>query len=301
MAKHSTPLLHRASPRAPRTHKAVRFTTHAPFLARNNAPRSPGLRSRLHSTNTNRFLASRSELSTIREEPDEDELALERGFDESREAYRPPDSSAHEHARSGSSRRQELDEDVDMGDWDDESTLVAMFQDSASEADEEEELLSLVEGLKGPMAAQGASLKQYLKDTLLPAYNDIKATHAELEDKVDLEFGAGLLTFDEVCKKVERVALRDEDELKTAHAESQRNIAHTLEELERAYGRRQELWRALDDDLDRCATRASSALEALSVDVEQTIAVLEKKSKALDKESTTSANQKMLRGLLEKL
>ena len=38
---------------------------------------------------------------------------------------------------------------------------------------------------------------------------------------VDLAFGAGLLAFDEVCKKVERIALRDEDELKTARAESQ--------------------------------------------------------------------------------
>lgn len=102
--------------------------------------------------------------------------------------------------------------------------------------------MALVEQLKGPMMAQGGMLKQYLKDTLLPAYNNIKATHGELDDKgklqsrlsvctawihffyavhaVDLAFGAGLLTFDEVCKKVERIALRDEDELKTAQAES---------------------------------------------------------------------------------
>lgn len=38
---------------------------------------------------------------------------------------------------------------------------------------------------------------------------------------MDLAFGAGLLAFDEVCKKVERIALRDEDELKTARAEYQ--------------------------------------------------------------------------------
>ena len=44
---------------------------------------------------------------------------------------------------------------------------------STSEQDEEEKLIALVESLKGPMAAQGASLKQYLKDALLPAYNDI--------------------------------------------------------------------------------------------------------------------------------
>ena len=36
---------------------------------------------------------------------------------------------------------------------------------------------------------------------------------------VDVAFGAGLLTFDEVCKKVERIALRDEDELKKIETE----------------------------------------------------------------------------------
>ena len=45
---------------------------------------------------------------------------------------------------------------------------------------------------------------------------------------VDLAFGAGLLTFDEVCKKVERIALRDENELKTTHAESQVRPPATL-------------------------------------------------------------------------
>ena len=49
------------------------------------------------------------------------------------------------------------------------------------------------------------------------------------------------------------------------------------------------------------ATRATGALETMSADVEQTIALLEKKSKAIDKDSSSSANQKMLRGLLEKL
>ena len=37
---------------------------------------------------------------------------------------------------------------------------------------------------------------------------------------VDLTCGAGLLAFDEMCKKVERIALRDEDDLKTARAEA---------------------------------------------------------------------------------
>lgn len=49
------------------------------------------------------------------------------------------------------------------------------------------------------------------------------------------------------------------------------------------------------------AIRATGALETLSSDIEQTITALEKKSKAMDKDGTASANQKLLRGLLEKL
>ena len=54
---------------------------------------------------------------------------------------------------------------------------------STAEQDEEEQLIALIESLKGPMAAQGASLKQYMKDAFLPAYNSIRSAHGVLEDK----------------------------------------------------------------------------------------------------------------------
>lgn len=57
----------------------------------------------------------------------------------------------------------------------------------------------------------------------------------------------------------------------------------------------------IDTDRTSQANRATASLEALSTDLEQTIALLEKKSKILDKDSGSAANQKMLRGLLEKL
>ncbi|RDX47013.1 hypothetical protein OH76DRAFT_1473180 [Lentinus brumalis] len=306
MGRLNTPLVQRASPAPSKLHKPSRIATRAaqhqksPYVAaaRVAVGRSPGPRARLHSTNTNRFLSSRSQLSTIHEEPDEDDV-----LDDSRELYRHFDTRthAHEDTRPGPSRRQDRDDDVDMLGWDEETTLVAMLQDDASEEDEEEYLMAMVEQLKAPMAAQGSALRQYLKETLLPAINQVKGVHGELDDKVDLAFGAGLLTFDEVCKKVERIALRDEDELKTARAESQRNITKTLQALEEAYTRRKELWTALDDDLERCATRAAGALEALSTDVEQTIAIQDKKSKALDKDSSAASNKKMIQGLLQKL
>ncbi|KAI0351488.1 hypothetical protein OH77DRAFT_1506466 [Trametes cingulata] len=306
MGRHNTLLVQRASPVAPRPHKQTRFATRPVqhqkplFLAKPSLPRSPALRARLHSANTSRYLQSRSQLSTIREEPEEEGEEEHHPLEDQRGLRRQADNWPHENARAGPSKRG-LDEDVDMSAWDDESTLVAMLQDNSPEQDEEDQILEMVQQLKTAMAAQGTALKQYLADTVLPAYSHVKDVHGVLEDKVDVQFGAGLLTFDEVCKKVERIALKDEDEIQAAHTQSQRVIVDTVSELEQAYGRRKALWSALQEEVDRCADRATAALDALPGDLEQTIASLDKKSKAMEKDNSAANNQKMLRGLLEKL
>ena len=91
-----------------------------------NLARSPGLRSRLHSANTNRFLSERAQLSTIPEEPEEDEAeSAPRRYDGMRDTYR----YLEPRSQRGPSRRQEVEHDVDMLGWDDETTLVAMLQE----------------------------------------------------------------------------------------------------------------------------------------------------------------------------
>ncbi|KAI0672696.1 hypothetical protein C8Q78DRAFT_1020893 [Trametes maxima] len=303
MGRHTTALVQRGSPAAPKSVKQTRFATRSAqhqkpqYLAKPSVPRSPGLRSRLYSTNTSRFLQARTHLTTIREEPDEEDSDEQHRGADTHERRAPLQWTRAE----GPSRAQVADEDADMSGWDDESTLVAMLQDSSPEEDENDQLLELVQKLKAPMAAQSAALKKYLADTVLPAYMHVKGVHQDLEDKVDLEFGAGLLTFDEVCKKVERIALKDEDEIRTAHAQSQRNIAKTLVELEQAYEQRRQLWTTFQDEFNQCASRATASLDALPTDMEQAIALLEKKSKALEKDTSAASNQKLLRGLLEKL
>ncbi|KAI0647569.1 hypothetical protein C8Q79DRAFT_907113 [Trametes meyenii] len=309
MGRHTTALVQRGSPVAPKTVKQTRFATRSAqhqkpqYLAKPSVPRSPGLRSRLYSTNTSRFLQARNHLATIREEPDEEDSDEHHRGADTHERRTPLQWTRAE----GPSRAQAADEDADMSGWDDESTLVAMLQDrqgscaASPEEDENDQLLELVQKLKAPMAAQSAALKKYLADTVLPAYMHVKGVHQNLEDKVDLEFGAGLLTFDEVCKKVERIALKDEDEIRTVHTQSQRTIAKTLAEIEQAYEQRRQLWTAFQDEFNQCASRATAVLDALPTDVEQTIALLEKKCKALEKDTGAASNQKLLRGLLEKL
>ena len=45
--------------------------------------------------------------------------------------------------------------------------------------------------------------------------------HSSLSCVVDIAYGTGLLAFDEVCKRVEALALRTEDDTKTAYLQSQ--------------------------------------------------------------------------------
>ena len=99
------------------------------FLAKPSVPRSPILRSRPYSTNTSRFLQSRSQLETIQEEPDEDRDEV--GIQHSREP-RGQNSLAWSRTDAniaGPSKRPHLEEDIEMSGWDDETTLVAMFDD----------------------------------------------------------------------------------------------------------------------------------------------------------------------------
>ncbi|OBZ69325.1 hypothetical protein A0H81_10944 [Grifola frondosa] len=263
----------RASPHNPRSQKPPRYAVRPPpyqkssLATRTPFAKSPGPRSRLYPFTASRFLLqSRTRLPTIHEEPlEEDERAHENSYD----LYQQLDALAREDARG--IRRQESEDADEMMDWDEETTLVAMLQDGSPDEDEEEELSALAHKLKAPMAAQGAALKQYLANTLIPVVTRVKEVHGVLEDKVDLAFGTGLLTFDEVCKRVENMALHDEDELKTAYIESQKNMKHLIARLERAYDRRSQLWTIMEQELDQCADRATAALECLPTEIERVI------------------------------
>lgn len=160
---------------------------------------------------------------------------------------------------------------------------------NSSAVDEREEVTALANKLKAPMAAQGVAMREYIGETLLPVITRVKDVHATLEAKskelrascdahtimlsslcfvVDLQFAGGLVAFDQVCKKVERMALRDEDELKTTYSDCQvsvyvpcmdalptplqQNMEHIYERLQEAYCRRDRLWVDVLQDVDQC-------------------------------------------------
>ncbi|PSS31044.1 hypothetical protein PHLCEN_2v2376 [Hermanssonia centrifuga] len=266
--------------------------------------------SRLGISNQSRYLKARPLLPTIHEEEDEE---YNSGLHYDRDFHRELDSFGRE-------IEAETTQDYDEMEWDEETTLVALLQDDA-EHEDDEELTALANKLKAPMSAQGQRLKQYMMETILPVVQRVKQVHETLEDKVDMAYGTGLLAFDEVCKRVEAMALRTEDETKTAHIDSQRTVQTILAELVEAYGHRDQLWHNLEENLGACGThpaftaltnpthrmsfkaeRAKAAVEGLPGEVEDAISRIEKKGKDMEKNTNSAASkQKMIKGLLERL
>lgn len=107
--------------------------------------------------------------------------------------------------------------------------------------EDEEDVNALVEKLRSPMNAQSQELKKYMAETIFPVVQRVKEVHEVLEDEgwfvrktysllrplmaerflVDLAYGTGLLAFDEVCKRVETLALHTEDETRTEYIDTQ--------------------------------------------------------------------------------
>lgn len=90
--------------------------------------------------------------------------------------------------------------DEDDLQWDEETTLAAMFEDKyvhtsgtlvlttdacvrTVDVDERQELIALAEQLQEPMTAQAQKMRQHLRGSVIPAIERIKQVHDEMEDE----------------------------------------------------------------------------------------------------------------------
>ncbi|KAI0072266.1 hypothetical protein K474DRAFT_414446 [Panus rudis PR-1116 ss-1] len=214
----------------------------------------------------------------------------------------PTRGNLNPRGRIGKDVDESDEEGEDESDWDEETTIVAMLQDDSPSEDEREDITALADLLKAPLSAESQKLRQYMKDAIVPAITKVQSIHGVLEEKVDTAFGTGLLTFDEICKRVERISLQDETDLKKQFSAFQETVTKLLVRLEDTLDRRERLWMKLEEGLEECAERAKIALESIPEEVETTITKLEKKGKEMEKKGNSMASkQKMLKGLLEKL
>ncbi|KAI5121025.1 hypothetical protein M0805_005970 [Coniferiporia weirii] len=201
------------------------------------------------------------------------------------------------------SEGDESSEVSDFEEWDDETTLVARFQENVSEQSERDKLANLAYQLEGPMQTKGDLLKQYLAHTIAPAARKVKGVHNVLEERVDFTTGVGILSFDDSCKKAEQLSLHDEEDLKRVYMETQRNVRELFQQLKIAYQKRGQLWSELQDSVDKCAVKAFTALSSLPAELDNTVTVIERKAKDVSKPGGIDAKtkQKILRELLAEM
>lgn len=167
-------------------------------------------------------LKPRQRLNATREALDEsEELAFYRRL----HSYRDRDDPNHRHQNG-------VEED-ESGDWADESTLIAMFQEkyvstwilrvpvlarrvtSLSDPleDEDCDVAGLLDRLNDAMVAYRPGLRDYLKNALIPTVHHQTRLHSALREHIDTSFATGVLSIDQVCKNVESFRLKDEDDI----------------------------------------------------------------------------------------
>ena len=79
--------------------------------------------------------------------------------------------------------------------------------------DEDCDVTGLLDRLNDAMVAYRPGLKDRLKDILITTVHHQTRLHDVLRDKIDTSFATGILSVDQVCKNVESLRLKDEDDV----------------------------------------------------------------------------------------
>ncbi|KAG6820847.1 hypothetical protein H0H93_010674 [Arthromyces matolae] len=223
-------------------------------------------------------------------------------------------------AQSDNDDEQDSDNDAKLFVWDEERTLLSDLLDASANESEDPEYDDLINKLQPAFDEQGRELKKEIAETLVPTVNRVKGLFGQIESKVDVSFGKGIIMFNNACKDAELLAMKDEDELKDAKAHSQRTIQGLLVQLKEAYANRSRLWTDFEKAIQETGSRfrllhmrvdmifytqvgpTMEALRDLPGNVENVITKLEKQSRKLEKDdaNATSAAEKKIKDILGK-
>ncbi|TFK42343.1 hypothetical protein BDQ12DRAFT_676038 [Crucibulum laeve] len=185
--------------------------------------------------------------------------------------------------------------------WEEESTLFSDLMDDNPYESDDGKLGALVDSLRAPFDEQGVQLKKEIAEAFVPTVNHVKARYEELHEQVDVPFGKGLFLFNKACKDMELAALKEQDELKSAHIASQKRIDELFKQLKEEYARRDQLWIDFEQELNELVEPVLETIQETPAKIERTIANFEKQSKTLEEEAKPVLDEKKLKELLKKL
>ncbi|KAG6817804.1 hypothetical protein H0H87_003212 [Tephrocybe sp. NHM501043] len=230
-------------------------------------------------------------------------MVARRQVEETPEQFDPDDITYYDSdpEASGSVSERDADENS-LFIWEEESTLFSDLLDASPCEPDYHEYDSLVDALQPAFDERGRELKREIAETLVPTVNRVKGLYEKISTNVDDTFGKGIIVFNNACKELELLAMRDEDEIKDAWAQLQRSNKEAFAQLKEAYAMRQRLWADFEKMLKETVEPTLEALRSLPENVERTIGNLEKQARQLEKEDAGAATaaEKKIKGLLGK-
>ncbi|KAF8921019.1 hypothetical protein CPB85DRAFT_1268969 [Mucidula mucida] len=208
------------------------------------------------------------------------------------EALRP-DEDEDEH--------DENDADRSFFPWEDERTLIAdlLHEDAEEDESDDEKLVQLVDSIQTSFSQHSKALLGDVADTLVPAVNHVRQAHHILNERVDRDYGAGILDFNEACVKMERLTIAEYEEVHNTYEASKKRIADLRRDLKDAYSRREQLWEDFEKNFDTILQPGFDILQELPAQMERAIADVDKQSKKMHKNDTGS--DKTIKDILTKL
>ncbi|KAG6832075.1 hypothetical protein H0H92_005497 [Tricholoma furcatifolium] len=217
--------------------------------------------------------------------------------------------------------KSEYDSDEDnektLFPWEDEDTLYSDLLDAQSDP-EDDNYDDLVDALQPAFDERSRELKREIAETLVPTVNRVKGLYEKIATNVDGTFGKGIIGFNNACKGLEALCMRDEDELKDAWARMQKANEQLFARLKDANTVREGLWVEYNKAVNETGNMLLSLgpgeltshgfvptlelLRDLPGNVERTIGNLEKQERALEKDDANAANavKHKIKGFLAK-
>ncbi|KAG8802461.1 hypothetical protein FRB91_000206 [Serendipita sp. 411] len=185
----------------------------------------------------------------------------------------------------------------DSEDWEDGATLVAKFMDVDPEAVEADtdELMNLVDGLKGPFSKAGAALRKDITEVFYPTLAHIRETHDMVTNGPDKVFREGSQKFLESAMWFSDIQANQQKVIHELNKDAQVSTLELFKRLKDAYQRIEASKAGFLNKIKAKVQFAMEDLEEFDEELEKMEARANKRLKDIQKDKQRQKNEDLLK------
>ncbi|KAI6045526.1 hypothetical protein EDC04DRAFT_2137439 [Pisolithus marmoratus] len=190
---------------------------------------------------------------------------------------------------------EDTDDDIN---WDDDTTLLALLDDPDDSGHDDS--TSVIERLGSVFASRRTREKEYIKQVMLPAMQDVKHVYEVIDQDISIRFLEGVSLFDNKARHAEEVGRREQQESLAAYTNTKKVFQALVADLDDLIAEKDALFRSFKETLGGLVQQLRQIVSELPGGLEDLISTLEKNAAHLGAEGHAKAKERLLRGILEK-